>query len=238
MKKQPGNHPGKTMHIKWDDLPQIDLITIEAPENADILDRITLASKTRKFYLRQDWKFEIVRNDHSDGFNGLHRIPRADKKGNELEFDGASVPWPWLVSLISVGILRPLGVMLIASIVHDFMFLTGNLSIMKDDGKYADVSVKRHEADLLFRDIIGTVNNMPVIAYIAWLAVRCGRCFAKYNGEEGRLPVWEFVTVGSVIILLFLAFIFFPSATIIIFVSLCLIVYLITSFRVIPKSGV
>ncbi len=38
-------------------------------------------------------------------------------------FDGASVPRPWLVTAVGGGILRPLGVMLIASIIHDFALL-------------------------------------------------------------------------------------------------------------------
>ncbi|WP_200233725.1 DUF1353 domain-containing protein [Thiohalocapsa halophila] len=81
----------------------------------------------------------------------------------------------------TLGILRPLGVMLTASIVHDFAYKFGYLP--KDDG--TKVEVERHVADLLFRDILESVNRIPLLGFIAWFAVRLGWPVVKYNGKPG-----------------------------------------------------
>ena len=93
--------------------------------------------------------------------------------------------------LLTFGILRPLGVMLTASVVHDFAFEYGVLVIRDASGTDTPQPVERDVADLLFRDIISTVNRMPITAYVAWIFVRLGWFGIKYNGQPrgGAFPL-------------------------------------------------
>ena len=92
-------------------------------------ERIRSAGRRRRFHLVEDW---VVKVSCWRGGNlaGKLVIPRK-YKGHLQEFDGASVPCPWVVSALSWGIQRPLGVMLIASIIHDFAFAHGFLLFRK-----------------------------------------------------------------------------------------------------------
>lgn len=105
-------------------------------------------------------------------------------------FDGASIPFPWLVSYLSFGVLRPLGILLAASVVHDFAFQFGYLPIIKN-GKCKHVPVQRHEADELFRLITQTLNGSNFFSRLAWHAVRLGWWAIKYAGQRftGEPPV-------------------------------------------------
>jgi hypothetical protein len=69
-------------------------------------------------------------------------------EGHLFELDGASIPLPWLVSLLTIGILRPLGVLLIASIVHDFAFRHGDRWVRKRNGEVEKVSMTRDVPDV------------------------------------------------------------------------------------------
>jgi hypothetical protein len=53
----------------------------------------------------------------------------------------------------------------------------------KDDG--TEVRVERHVAALLFRAVLDFVTRIPLLGFIAWLAVRLGWPFVKHNGEMG-----------------------------------------------------
>ncbi|MGD1849390.1 MAG: DUF1353 domain-containing protein [Cyanophyceae cyanobacterium] len=106
-----------------------------------------------------------------------------------LLLDGASVPLPWLFSFLSLGLLRPLGVMLTASIIHDFAFEYGGLLYKvqdesQDEEQVVFRSVNRDCADQVFHDLIVTVNAMPITAFLAWIAVRLGWYFVRYDGKR------------------------------------------------------
>ena len=178
--------------VQFNDLPSIELKTIEPEADAGFFKRLALASKRRFFYLTHDWEIELDNVPYMPELNGTILVP-ATVNGERLEFDGASIPFPWLVSLITIGVLRPLGVMLIGSIIHDFAFQHGYLLVSSNNQPPRKVSIERHIADALLRDLIATFNKMPRIAFTGWLFVRFGWLFVKYNNRRfgGRPPYWE-----------------------------------------------
>jgi len=163
--------------------PSINLMPI-IKKNSNWLQRIAQATRRRFFTLEKDWHIELNRITYKPELNGIIIIPTR-MEGKTIIFDGASVPLPWLVSFLSVGILRPLGVMLTASIVHDFAFKFGYLLIASEEGaEPKKVPVERHDIDHLFRDIICTVNQVAGVSWIAWFFVRLGWLLrVKYNGK-------------------------------------------------------
>ncbi|MGP1385672.1 MAG: DUF1353 domain-containing protein [Thainema sp.] len=196
--------------VKLNDFPCL----IPVPLKTDIgglLEAFRGASAPRLFNLDRDWEIRIdtYETDNYDGqdFSGTVIIPtnHPEKSGQKTQFDGASVPYPWLISFLSFGILRPIGVMLTASLVHDFAFEYGGLLYRDESGKTEFRPVERHHADQLFYDIIKTVNKMPRTAIIAWLAVRLGWFGVKYNGQyrTGKFPLRAFSILVAVIATLF-----------------------------------
>jgi hypothetical protein len=186
-------------NIQFNDLPSIELKTIEPEPDARFLKRLAVASKRRVFYLTHDWEIDLDNVPYQPELNGTIQIP-ATVNGERLEFDGASIPFPWLVSLLTIGVLRPLGVMLLGSIIHDFAFKYGYLLVSSKDQPRQKVFIERHIADALLRDIIATFNKMPSIAIIGWLFVRFGWIFVKYNNRRfgGRPPYWQVFLILAV----------------------------------------
>ena len=154
--------------------------------------RLSVATQKRRFTLAEDWEIEFQNISAPTELNATVVIPR-EHHGEVVDYDGASVPMPWLVSFISMGALRPLGVMLIPSIVHDFAFRFGELVVKdRDDGTLRVVRIERHDSDKLFYNMIRTVNGDVVTATLAWLAVRLGWLFGvRYDGKRfgGRPPL-------------------------------------------------
>ena len=134
-------------------------------------ERIRSARQRRSFNLVEDWTVKVSCWRGGD-LTGELVVPR-EYEGRLQEFDGASVPCPWLVTAVSGGILRPFGVILIASIIHDFAFAYGFL-LFRENGKLEKREIGRRDADQLFHDIIATVKEMPVVAWIGYAAVRAG----------------------------------------------------------------
>jgi hypothetical protein len=179
-----------TITVEFEDIPPVRLQTIIPKPELNLLERLALATKRRLFTLRHDWLLKVDNVSYDERLSGTIKIPALDATGKEIPFDGASVPLPWLVSLLTIGILRPLGVMLTASVVHDYAYMYGH--IQKEDGTV--VKVERHIADQLFKDIIATVNKLPSVGYIAWFFVRIGWLFVKYNNKPrgGKAPFDEY----------------------------------------------
>ena len=161
-------------------------------------ERIRSARRRRRFNLVEDWTVKVSCWRGGD-LAGELVVPREYKRQLQ-EFDGASVPCPWLVTAVSGGILRPLGVMLFASIIHDFAFAHGVLLFM-ENGTLKERKIGRRDADRLFHDIIATVNEMPVVAWIGYAAVRAGwLAGVKYSGKRwgwDAVP-WKGVSVSMV----------------------------------------
>lgn len=175
------------------------------------LRRFIEAGQRRTFTLSKNFYIEVEGEALPAGLEGRIVIPPVGNtasaaKGEEpfdenkdLEhsdevqanvFDGASIPFPWLVSYLSFGVLRPLGILLSASVVHDFAFQFGYLPIIKN-GKCKQVPVQRHEADEIFRLITQTLNGSNFFSRLAWHAVRLGWWAIKYAGQRftGEPPV-------------------------------------------------
>lgn len=173
--------------------------------------RFIEAGQRRTFTLSKNFYIEVEGDALPSGLAGCIVIPpvgnmASAERGEEpfdenqhLEqcgdaqanvFDGASIPFPWLVSYLSFGVLRPLGILLSASVVHDFAFQFGYLPIIKN-GSCKHVPVQRHEADELFRLITQTLNGSNFFSRLAWHAVRLGWWAIKYAGQRftGEPPV-------------------------------------------------
>ena len=173
--------------------------------------RFIEAGQRRTFNLTKNFYLEVEGEALPPGIEGCIVIPPAGNmlrsergeesfnENRELEqvgdveaniFDGASIPFPWLVSYLSFGVLRPLGILLSASVVHDFAFQFGYLPVLKN-GKCKHIPLQRHEADELFRLITQTLNGSNVFSRLAWHAVRLGWWGITYAGQKftGKPPV-------------------------------------------------
>lgn len=220
-----------SISVKFDEMPHIDLQSVIPDENANLLQRLSLASKRRFFLLQKNWEVELDKVDYQPELNGKLTIPKA-VEGKPLVFDGASIPLPWFVSLITIGILRPMGVMLTASIIHDFVYRHGYLLVSKNGQAQNKVIVERHVADLLLRDIIGTINRMPKVGYIGWFFVRVGWVFVKYNNRHfgGSPPIKEIILFLVIVSLVAFLVSLSPVLVVVLSVVSYLIFYLLTIF--------
>ena len=147
------------------------------------------ACKRRLWKLTEHWCVVLCNTKKASScskssLNGKIVIP----KGTIV--DGASVPLPWLVSFLTFGILRPTGILLIPSIVHDYAYKHGCLRYRNQDGTETCREICRDDADWLFREMIWGINRTVLWAYVAWLAVLAGRLLrVKYaNKCIGRKP--------------------------------------------------
>ena len=158
--------------VKFDELPLLELKSVTSSDGATLFKRIALASKRRIFSLQKNWEVDLNDISYQTDLNGKLTIPKV-VDGKPVVFDGASIPMPWLVTLLPIGILRPLGVMLTASIIHDFAYRYGYLLVSKGDESPKKIKIERHIADLLLKDIVSTVNCMPRIGYIGKPLLKC-----------------------------------------------------------------
>ena len=177
--------------VCFENMPKVQWVSITFSQENRWLRKLKTATSQREFTLIEDWQIHLSREGYESAPTGTIVIPqRVDDK--RVVFDGASIPLPWLVTFISGGLLRPLGLMLVASIVHDFAFKFGYLLVQdKTLGKARHVPVERHQADALFKDIIHSISEMPLVAGVAWVGVRLGWFFVKYNKKPrgGKPPV-------------------------------------------------
>ena len=181
-----GDEPGFRLCFR---LPKILFKSISTEPSSPWLRQIAIATERRFFYLAEDWEIDLISNRYTD-FTGSIVIPvKTDER--RFVFDGASIPVPWLISLITIGVFRPLGVLLIASIVHDFAFRYGYLLIRSSGDDVREIPIERHQADNLFREIVAVVNGNKVVGQLAWYFVRLGYWFCvRYNGQlrTGETP--------------------------------------------------
>ena len=194
-------YSGRLISVTFEELPALEpklLVT----RSAYLLVRWWKACKRRRFRLVKQWSVDIV--CHKD----RHRLKKLEgtiviPASNDYLYDGASVPLPWIVTCATFGVLRPLGIMLTASIVHDYAFRTGGLLLEEPDGQPPKIkSITRCDADFLFREMISTVNGMPIWAFWAWSAVRLGWLSVKYNNRRwaGKAPSAHLLGVVVVLV--------------------------------------
>lgn len=197
------NHQG-SIGVKFDGMPPITLQSLKSRPNSTMLERLSFATRRRRFRLRESWSLELSNVEYDPNLNGVVEIPVTDDAGKPIIFDGASIPMPWLVSLLTIGILRPLGVVLLGSIVHDYAYRYGHLRIDSGNQGIKRVGLERATADRLLKDIISTINGLPVVGFIAWLFVRIGWLWVKYNGKRwtGSPPLSAFLILLAVTFIL------------------------------------
>lgn len=186
------------------DMPLIRLETMKPKKKkASLLERLSIATKPRHFTLHEDWFIRVDNIEYEPRLNGTIKIPHLEKENEEIVFDGASIPLPWLISLITIGILRPLGVILLGSIIHDYAYTYGHLWVSRSGGTFEKVELDRITADRLLRDTISTANRMPVVGYIGWFFVRIGWITVKYNQEtrKGKKPYFEYAVLMAALAL-------------------------------------
>jgi len=173
-----------------------------------------LATRKRRFAL--DEGFELELDKFSDErLNGKLTVPSL-LNGEVIEFDGASIPLPWLVATLSSDVLRPLGAILIPSIVHDYLFRCGEIEV---NGVVQVVD--RETADRLFKEMFETVSGLRWWPWVAWIVVRVGSPIVPYNGKirgwnrEGVITVLALLLLS--IALLFISHAVFGTLFIILF---------------------
>jgi len=117
----------------------------------------------RTWEIVEDWHFEV---------NGRqYVIPKG------FEFDGASVP-KFLATWLS-----PTGVLLVAGLVHDYIYKYEVLLL--DKPKHPIHMFNKKEADKLFRDINIEQNGFHLMNHLAYWALRLGG-FIAWNGHRKR----------------------------------------------------
>ncbi|MEM6483707.1 MAG: DUF1353 domain-containing protein [Pseudomonadota bacterium] len=215
-------------------LPKILFRSIRTRPDAHWLRQVAIATERRYFYLTEDWHIELEASRYPF-LTGKIVIP-VETAGKRFEFDGASIPVPWLVSLLTVGVLRPLGVLLVASIVHDYAFRYGELLIQKaGETEPAKVPVARHDADALFRDIITAVNGNRTVGRLGWYFVRLGYWLGvPYNGlpRTGVRPTLvglSFLIFMALLVSAVVAFSWLP--VVLVALGLYLLIYGLTLFE-------
>jgi len=194
-----------SIKVEFDGMPSILLESYKPHGKSNLFQRLSVATRRRRFSLAAPWNLALNDIGYDSDLNGTIDIPVNDAKGQRIVFDGATIPVPWLVSLLTIGILRPLGVVLIGSIVHDYAYQFGHLRVRSKSQEIVKVPLERHTADKLFRDIIGTVNRLPPVGYIAWMAVRIGWLWVPYSGKRwtGRPPIKEYLSIALLGLVLF-----------------------------------
>jgi hypothetical protein len=95
-------------------------------------------------------------------------------------FDGASI------LRIFWAVLSPTGLLLLPSLIHDYIYTHGYLKYRNDNTLSKWVINDRRYADELFRDSATAVNGMKFINYIAWIALYLFAGFAWHNSEKSR----------------------------------------------------
>lgn len=198
------------IEVSFEDVPAVNLVSIKLDKETTWFMRVAESTRRRFFTLEKDWQITLGGIEYQTELNGEVTVSRESSKGL-IVYDGASIPMPWLVSFITIGILRPLGAMLIASLVHDYAFKFGYLMVRKEGEDVAKrIDIPRHHADRLFHDILQTVNQTFPVEWIAWFAVRLGWLFGveyanqKYGGKTPWLVIGVFtVFLGGFIFALF-----------------------------------
>ena len=164
-------------------MPSIQLVSLTLQGNEPGINKLAFAPGRRYFTLAHDWWIVLDGVEGNEELNGRVTVP-AEVKGKKVIFDGASVPAPWLVSLLTLGVLRPMGVMLVASILHDFCYKHGYLMVDSGEGKRA-IAVTREEADNLFRDELVTSTGLKSVGGVAWFFVKVGWIFGvRFAGNR------------------------------------------------------
>lgn len=185
----PGFYPGP-VDIQIDEMPIMEPKLINT-DGKNAWKRFWQCGKSRNFLLYKDWQITLSgmeRNPlYGKALNGTIVIKRDEVLQNKTPqrvcFDGATVPLPRLVWILSLGAIRPLGVLLMGSIVHDYCFKYGGLWYRDESGEVRFKEVNREQADRLFHDMTVSINKTPLLAKLTWWSVRIAKNKVPYITE-------------------------------------------------------
>ena len=129
----------------------------------------------RNWTVAEDWLFSLP------GDGRVYVIPRG------FVFDGASIPrlfW-WFLS--------PVGILLIPGLIHDWCYRFDCLLMFQQGRTYTvHVFAGKSYWDYLFRETTKEVNQVVVLQWIVWLAVKLGGSSAwKKNRNRNDHRYWE-----------------------------------------------
>jgi len=150
------------MKFTYDKMPAMMPLPIPTKDKGFFGAIILWILTTRKWKLVEDWVYNI------DGTQ--YKVPAG------FVFDGASVP-KYFRSWLS-----PMGVLLIAGLVHDYGYKHAKLKMY--NGVATEVNNQKY-FDKLFRDIAIEINGFKLINYIAYYALRLGG-FIAWRGHRKR----------------------------------------------------
>lgn len=156
------------MYFTYSLQPQLEPVVMHLDKDAPWRCRIThwtRASKRLWMFIK-DWYYEL------DG--EPYVIPQG------FTFDGASVPKPLQF------ICSPMGILLYAAIIHDFGY---RYSALLKANKEPSKALSRTEVDLMFYKINLELNQLRLLSYLTYLAVRCGGYFIwkRHRANENNL---------------------------------------------------
>lgn len=188
-------------------LPKIVLANMNLQSLSSEIDRVALCTAQRNFALAENWDIFVDLLKYNPKLNGTLIIP-TEVDDEPVIFSGANIPAPWLFSTISMGILQPMGAVLTASIVHEFLYKYGFVFVQEEEEELKEVEVSRNHADKLYKDIVSCSTGSSFIGYLAYFAVKTGWIFGKkYNGKrfQGTPPILNILVVAAVIYAIYFA---------------------------------
>jgi hypothetical protein len=153
--------------FEFDNMPIMSPVTIDTKHHGFWGALWCWLVTTRKWKIEESWLFYIDGEQYiiEEGF----------------VFDGASVP-KYFRSWLS-----PMGVLLIAGLVHDWGYKYASLAKVMNTGTFIPVEKNQKEMDIIFREVAVQVNGFGFINGIAYYVLRaCG--FFAWNGHRKRDP--------------------------------------------------
>lgn len=159
-------------------------------DNMPIMSPVTIDTKHHGFWgaiwcwiiTTRTWKIE------EDWFYYLDGVQHVVKHG--FVFDGASVP-KYFRSWLS-----PMGILLIAGLVHDWGYKYAGLQVVgKQFKKDAHIEKNQKEMDTIFRDIAIEVNGFHFLNKVMYYVLRWFGFFA-WNGHRKREKLEEIARQG------------------------------------------
>jgi hypothetical protein len=142
------------MNFKYNNMPIMSPVSMPTKDKGFFGAVWMWLIQTRKWKIEEDWNYEM------EGIK--YRIPRG------FVFDGASVP-KYFRSWLS-----PMGVLLIAGLVHDYAYKHAGLLLDTSD----KAPLTQLESDTIFREVAVIDNGFKIINYIAYYALRLGGWWA------------------------------------------------------------
>jgi len=158
------------MYFTYSCQPQLEPVEDTLAKDASWRSRIGhwMKASKRLWVFVQDWYYDL------DGESYV--IPKG------FTFDGASVPKPLQ------AICNPMGILLYAAIIHDFGY---RYSALLKANKEPSKTLTRSEVDLMFYKVNLELNQLRLLSYVTYLAVRCCGYFIWRNHRANESNLLE-----------------------------------------------